>query len=205
MQPSRSGRCHGHAGSGLVASLQNGKWREWRDARIASLRLLEAGFAASSHGIPAALGGQAWKLIETACEDPDPVPAAEAEARASGRNLDELDLELVRPQALTTVTGMFIWPPIDDQRQRSLATAGLQSMNTSEPLRITAVSVWPGAATRRFRGLSRSVTRCAGPRLPGPRGTMLNRKSVGQRAGGSTRRSVCGAGFFSAGVAGWRG
>jgi hypothetical protein len=34
---------------------------------------------------------------------------------------------------------------------------------------------------------------------------MLNRKSVGQRAGGSARRSVSGAGFFGAGVAGWRG
>jgi NADPH:quinone reductase-like Zn-dependent oxidoreductase len=33
---------------------------------------------------------------------------------------------------------------------------------------------------------------------------MLNRKSVGQRAGGGTRRSVSGAGFLR-GVAGWRG
>ena len=34
------------------------------------------------------------------------------------------------------------------------------------------------------------------------RDPMLNRKSVGQRAGGSTRRSVSGAGFLGAGVAG---
>jgi Transposase IS66 family len=37
---------------------------------------------------------------------------------------------------------------------------------------LTAVSVWPGAATRRFRGPSRSMTRRAGPRPPGPRGTL---------------------------------
>jgi hypothetical protein len=28
---------------------------------------------------------------------------------------------------------------------------------------MTAVSVWPGAAARRFRGLSQNVTRCADP------------------------------------------
>jgi hypothetical protein len=92
-----------------LQALQNGDWREWRDVRIASLRLLEAGFAASSHGIPAALSGQAWKLIETACEDPDPVPAAEAEGRSSGRSLDELALELVRPQALTAAVAYAEW------------------------------------------------------------------------------------------------
>jgi hypothetical protein len=61
------------------------------------------------------------------------------------------------------VTGMFIWPQIDDQRQRSLVTAGAQTTNTSDAVYVlTAVSAWPGVATRRFRGPSRSVTRCAG-------------------------------------------
>jgi hypothetical protein len=46
---------------------------------------------------------------------------------------------------------MFIWPQIDDERQRSLATAGAQTTNTSEAVYVlTAFSVWPWAATRRF-------------------------------------------------------
>jgi hypothetical protein len=40
---------------------------------------------------------------------------------------------------------MFIWPQIDDQRQRSLAMAGAQTMNTFETIYVlTAVSAWPG-------------------------------------------------------------
>lgn len=43
------------------------------------------------------------------------------------------------------VTGMFIWPQIDDQRQRSLATAGVHAANISEAINVrTAVNVWPG-------------------------------------------------------------
>jgi hypothetical protein len=43
------------------------------------------------------------------------------------------------------VSGMFIWPQIDDQRQRSLATAGVRTTNTSEAVyMLTAVGVWPG-------------------------------------------------------------
>ena len=49
-------------------------WRQWESARMASLRLLEAGFAASGHEIPAELGGQAWAIIENAAADPDPEP-----------------------------------------------------------------------------------------------------------------------------------
>ena len=41
---------------------------------MASLRLLEAGFAASGHEIPAELGGQAWAIIENAAADPEPEP-----------------------------------------------------------------------------------------------------------------------------------
>jgi restriction system protein len=39
------------------------------------------------------------------------------------------------------VAGMFIWPQIDDQRQRSLVPAGAQTTNTSEAVYVlTAVS-----------------------------------------------------------------
>ena len=48
--------------------------RQWEAARMASLRLLEAGFAASGHEIPAELGGQAWAIIENAAADPAPSP-----------------------------------------------------------------------------------------------------------------------------------
>jgi hypothetical protein len=85
------------------------------------------------------------------------------------------------------VTGMFNRPQIDDQRQRSFATAIAQTTNTSEAIYVlTAVSAWPGMATRRFRGPSRSVTRCAGPGLPGPRG--LPNPRGGDRASSSMRR-----------------
>ena len=46
---------------------------------------------------------------------------------------------------------MFTWPQINDQRQRSLATAGVQTTSTSEAIYVlTAASPWPGAATLRF-------------------------------------------------------
>src|SRR5258708_24224562 len=69
--------------------------------------------------------------------------------------------ETLSCRGCTCVTGMFIWPQIDDQRQRSLVTAGaqIQTTNTSEAVYVlAAVSAWPGVATRRFRGPSRSVT-----------------------------------------------
>src|SRR5258707_964450 len=69
--------------------------------------------------------------------------------------------ETLSCRGCTCVTGMFIWPQIDDQRQRSLVTAGaqIQTTNISEAVYVlAAVSAWPGVPTRRFRGLSRSVT-----------------------------------------------
>lgn len=83
-------------------------WRQWEAARMASLRLLEAGFA-SGHEIPADLGGQAWAIIENAAADPDPKPAAEAEADASGRPLGEVAMAHVKPKALTTVFAYVAW------------------------------------------------------------------------------------------------
>jgi hypothetical protein len=71
------------------------------------------------------------------------------------------------------VTGIFIWPQNDDQRQRSLPTASVQTTITSEALYVlTAVSVWPGVSHLSFQDPSRSVTRCAGPGLPGRHGSL---------------------------------
>jgi hypothetical protein len=84
-------------------------WRQWEAARMASLRLLEAGFAASGHEIPADLGGQAWAIIENAAADPDPEPAAEAEADAPGRPLGEVAMAHVKPKALTTALAYAAW------------------------------------------------------------------------------------------------
>ena len=52
--------------------------RQWEAARMASLRLVQAGFSASGHEIPAELGGQAWAMTENAAADPDPENEAEA-------------------------------------------------------------------------------------------------------------------------------
>ncbi len=83
--------------------------RQWEPARMACLRLLEAGFAASGHEIPAELGGQAWAIIENAAADPDPEPEAEAEADASGRPLGEVPMAHIRPMALTTALAYAAW------------------------------------------------------------------------------------------------
>ena len=54
------------------------------------------------------------------------------------------------------VAGMFIWPQIDDQRQRSLVTAGAQTTNTSEAVTCCPPSVpdrgWPLAASEAHHG-----------------------------------------------------
>ena len=84
-------------------------WRQWEAARMASLRLLEAGFAASGHEIPAELGGQAWAIIENAAADPD--PETEAEADASGRPPGEVAMAHVKPKALTTALAYAAWAP----------------------------------------------------------------------------------------------
>jgi hypothetical protein len=76
---------------------------------MASLRLLEAGFTASGHEIPAELGGQAWAIIENAAADPDPDPETEAEAGASGPPLGEVSMGHVRPKALTTALAYAAW------------------------------------------------------------------------------------------------
>jgi len=52
------------------------------------------------------------------------------------------------------ITGMFIWPQIDDQRQSSLATAGVQTTYTSEPLYMR-----PPSASGQGQPLTASVAR----------------------------------------------
>jgi len=81
--------------------------RQWEAARMASLRLVQAGFSASGHEIPAELGGQAWAMIENAAADPD--PENEAEAGASGPPLGEVSMGHVRPKALTTALAYAAW------------------------------------------------------------------------------------------------
>src|ERR1700677_2422330 len=87
------------------------QWRQWQSARMASLRLLEAGFTftATGHEIPADLGGRAWAIIVNAAADPDPEPSGEAEAVASGRPLGEVAMNHVRPKALTTALAYAAW------------------------------------------------------------------------------------------------
>ena len=82
-------------------------WRQWESPRMACLRLLEAGFAASGLEIPAELVGQVWAIIENAAADPDPEPGAEADA--SGRPLGEVSMAHVRPKALTTALAYAAW------------------------------------------------------------------------------------------------
>jgi hypothetical protein len=73
----------------------------------------------------------------------------------------------VAPATGSGITGMSIWPEIDDQMIKDndhWLWPAVRPTNTSEAVyMLTAVSVWPGAATRQQRGPSNSVTRCAGP------------------------------------------
>ena len=67
-----------------------------------------------------------------------------------------------------------------------------------------AISIMSGPAHPTDRTFVRERRGRPGWSTTRPRITMLNRKSAGQRAGGSTRRSVSGAGFLGH-VAGWGG
>jgi len=64
----------------------------------------------------------------------------------------------VAPAGLAGVIGLFIWARIDDQRQRSFVTGypgrpAFWITKTSEAVcPQDAVSEWPTAARRRFRG-----------------------------------------------------
>jgi hypothetical protein len=66
---------------------------------------------------------------------------------------------LVQAWTLAIVIGLFIWAWIDDQRQRSFVTGTRADRPASRITKISeavcvqhAVSEWPSAARRRFRG-----------------------------------------------------
>ena len=82
---------------------------QWRDSRLNTLRLLEAGFSAAGHPIPAGHREQAWAIIESACSDPDPAPGDEASADEAGRGPGEQGLEDVRPRALSAAVAYALW------------------------------------------------------------------------------------------------
>lgn len=83
--------------------------RQWQPARLASLMLLEAGFDAAGHEIPADLGGRAWAIIENAAADPDVGDETDGEGDASGRRLGEAAINHVRSVALTTALAYAAW------------------------------------------------------------------------------------------------
>ena len=124
-------------------------WRQWEAARMASLRLLEAGFAGSGHEIPAELGGQAWAIIENAAADPD--PETEAEADASGRPLGEVSMAHVRPYALTTALAYAAWA------RRGNPEAGLGAVQQFIENQIDPAQPEPSRAVRWVCGASFGV------------------------------------------------
>ena len=58
---------------------------EWRDTRLNTLRLLEAGFRQGAAEAPGTEREPAWAIIESAAADPDPSPEAEASAYDGGQ------------------------------------------------------------------------------------------------------------------------
>ena len=82
---------------------------QWRDSRLNILRLLEAGLSAADHPIPPDHRDQAWAIIESACNDPDPAPGDEASADEAGRGPGEPGLEYIRPRALSAAVAYALW------------------------------------------------------------------------------------------------
>ena len=82
---------------------------QWRDSRLNTLRLLEAGFSAADHPIPPGHREQAWAIIESASSDPDPAPGDEASADEAGRGPGEQGLEDIRPRALNAAVAYAVW------------------------------------------------------------------------------------------------
>ena len=82
---------------------------EWRDTRLNTLRLLQAGFRQGAAEAPGSARGPAWAIIEGAAADPDPSPEAEAAAYEDDRSPGELSLNHVRPQAIATAIAFALW------------------------------------------------------------------------------------------------
>jgi hypothetical protein len=110
-----------------------------------------------------ALPGFAARLLQSGAR------RADAEAGLLSQQMAGQDAALAAEQAEQQVAGgIFIWPQIDDQRQGSLATVGVQTTNTSEAVYvITAVSVWPGRPLAASRPITERDQVCW-PVLPGP-------------------------------------
>ena len=118
---------------------------------MASLRLLDAGLAASGHEIPAELGGRAWAIIENAAAGPDPEPETEAEAEASGLPLGEVAMAHVKPRALATVLAYAAWA------RRGNADAGLGAVQQLIENLIDPAQPNPSRAVRWVCGASFAV------------------------------------------------
>lgn len=82
---------------------------EWRDTRMNTLRLLQAGFRQGAAEAPGSALEPAWAIIEGAAADPDPSPEAEASSYEDGRSPGELSLNHVRPQAIATAIAFALW------------------------------------------------------------------------------------------------
>jgi hypothetical protein len=90
---------------------------------------------------------------------------------------------------LLGVTGTFIWPQIDDQRQRSLVTAGAQTTNTSEAVYVlTAVSAWAGGG---HSPLPKPITERDQVCWPGAAGSARNADFAPRGLGGSAAAGRC--------------
>ena len=82
---------------------------QWRDARLNTLRLLEAGFRSSDSEAPITGQDQAWTIIKNAALDPDPLPQDEARWYESGQGPGDVAINHTRPQALITAVACALW------------------------------------------------------------------------------------------------
>jgi hypothetical protein len=101
-----------------LGDLPSGTRPQWRDSRLNVLRLLEAGLSAPDHPIPPDHRDQAWAIIESACNDPDPAPGDEASAYEAGQGPGEPGLEYIRPRALTAAVAYALWVRRNDPDAR---------------------------------------------------------------------------------------
>jgi len=82
---------------------------QWRDTRVNTLRLLQAGFREGATEAPGSISESAWAVTESAAADPDPSPEAEASALEGGQGPSGQSLNHVRPQALATAIAFALW------------------------------------------------------------------------------------------------
>jgi hypothetical protein len=81
----------------------------WRDTRLNTLRLLASGLGSADNPISAAHRAEAWGIIDSAAQDPDPAPDDEAHASETGQGPGDLVLNHVRPQALNAAISYAWW------------------------------------------------------------------------------------------------